>query len=70
MPFVQAKCESCGAILTVDSNLKAANCTYCGSAYVVQDSINYYNSFTKVNSSAKCRSTILAINSANAKKNT
>ena len=48
MPFVQAKCESCGAILTVDSNLKAANCTYCGAAYVVQDSINYYNSFTKV----------------------
>lgn len=48
MPFVQAKCESCGAILTVDSNLKAAICTYCGSAYVVQDSINYYNSFTKV----------------------
>ncbi|MBR2295468.1 MAG: hypothetical protein IJ869_06885 [Clostridiales bacterium] len=48
MPFVQAKCENCGAVLTVDSNLKAAICNHCGAAYVVQDSINYYNSFTKV----------------------
>lgn len=48
MSFVQAKCENCGGILTVDSNLKASNCTFCGTAYVVQDSINYFNSYTKV----------------------
>ena len=48
MAFVQAKCENCGAILSVDSNLKAAICEHCGTAYVVQDSINYYNSVTQV----------------------
>lgn len=50
MPFVQGKCESCGGILTVDPSLKAANCPFCGSAYVVQDSINYYNTTIKVES--------------------
>ena len=43
MPLVQGKCENCGGILTVDSNLKAANCPFCGVAYIVQDSINNYN---------------------------
>ena len=43
MPFVQGKCENCGGILEVDSSLKAANCPFCGVAYVVQDSINNYN---------------------------
>ena len=44
MPFVQAKCDSCGAILSVDSTLKTATCSHCGSTYVVQESINNYNS--------------------------
>lgn len=48
MPFVQGKCESCGGILTVDPSLKAANCPFCGSAYIVQDSINHYNTTIKV----------------------
>lgn len=48
MPFVQGKCENCGGILTVDPNLKAANCPFCGVAYVVQDSINNYNTTIKV----------------------
>lgn len=48
MPFVQGKCENCGGILTVDSSLKAAICPFCGAAYVVQDSINYYNTSIKV----------------------
>ena len=48
MPFVQGKCENCGGILTVDPNLKAANCPFCGVAYVVQDSINYFNTTIKV----------------------
>ena len=48
MAFVQGKCESCGGILVVDNSLKAANCPFCGTAYVVQDSINYYNTTIKV----------------------
>ena len=48
MSFVQGKCENCGGILTVDPSLKAANCPFCGAAYVVQDSINYYNTSIKV----------------------
>lgn len=48
MPFVQGKCENCGGILTVDPNLKAANCPFCGVAYVVQDSINNYNTTVNV----------------------
>ena len=48
MPLVQAKCENCGGILEVDSNLKAANCPHCGAAYVVQDAINYFHSVTNI----------------------
>ena len=48
MPFVQGKCENCGGILAVDSALKAAICPFCGVAYVVQDSINYYSTTVKV----------------------
>ena len=50
MPFVQGKCEACGGILTVDPSLKAANCPFCGSAYVIQDAINYYNTNIKIDS--------------------
>ena len=50
MSFVQGKCENCGGILTVDPSLKAANCPFCGVAYVVQDSINNYNTTIKVES--------------------
>ncbi len=45
MELVKAKCTNCGAPLEVDSTLKAAICPYCSQAYVVQDSINYYNIF-------------------------
>ena len=48
MPFVQGKCENCGGILTVDPNLKAANCPFCGAAYVIQDAINYCNTTVNV----------------------
>ena len=51
MPMVQAKCENCGGILAVDSDLKVANCPFCGTAYVVQDSINYYNSTVSIDNS-------------------
>lgn len=50
MPITQAKCENCGGILQVDSNLKAANCPHCGVAYIIQDAINYYNNVNKINS--------------------
>ena len=52
MPMVQAKCENCGGILAVDSDLKAANCPFCGTAYIVQDSINYYNSTVNIDNSS------------------
>lgn len=48
MAFVQGKCENCGGILAVDPSLKAAICPFCGTAYVVQDSINNYNTTIKV----------------------
>ena len=48
MPLVQAKCENCGGNLSVDSGLKAANCPHCGAAYVVQDAINNFNTFNKI----------------------
>lgn len=48
MAFVQAKCVNCGGILTVDPDLKTAACPHCGVTYVVEDSIKYYNSVTKV----------------------
>jgi predicted RNA-binding Zn-ribbon protein involved in translation (DUF1610 family) len=54
MPFVQGKCESCGGILTVDPSLKAANCPFCGAAYVVQDSINYYKTTIQVATNNSC----------------
>ena len=50
MPFVQGKCDNCGGILTVDPSLKAANCPFCGVAYVVQDSINNYNTTINIDS--------------------
>ncbi len=43
MPFVQAKCESCGGILAVDDTQKAAICPFCNAPYVVQDAINNYS---------------------------
>jgi len=64
MPMVQAKCENCGGILAVDSDLKAANCPFCGTAYIVQDSINYYNSTVNIDNSsiANVRANVVNIN--------
>lgn len=49
MAFVQAKCENCGGFLKVDDRKRAANCPYCGAAYVVQDAINYYHNVINTN---------------------
>ena len=43
MPLVNAKCTNCGANLEVDSAKDAANCPYCGAAYIVEKAINNYN---------------------------
>lgn len=43
MPLVNAKCTNCGANLEVDNTKDAANCPYCGAAYIVEKAINNYN---------------------------
>ncbi len=43
MPFVEAKCTSCGATLTVDDNKEAAICEYCGVPYIVEKAINNFH---------------------------
>ena len=40
MPFVEAKCTNCGAILPVDSSRDAWLCGYCGTPFVVEKAIN------------------------------
>ena len=47
MSLVPAKCENCGSVLQVDDLQRAAICPYCGTAYVIQDAITYYQSFTE-----------------------
>lgn len=38
-----AKCPACGASVQVDPSQDAANCSYCGTAFVVEKAINNYN---------------------------
>lgn len=47
MPFVQAKCPECGGMLAVDADKKAANCQFCGEAFIVQEAINNYNTYNE-----------------------
>ena len=49
MPFVQAKCPECGGMLAVDDSKKAANCQFCGKAFIVQDAVNNYNTYNTYN---------------------
>lgn len=49
MPIVRAKCTSCGADLTVDSQKDAAICQYCGSAFIVEKAINSFHSENHIN---------------------
>ena len=48
MPLVAAKCTSCGASLQVDITKEAAVCPYCGTAYIVEKAINYYNTTNQI----------------------
>ncbi len=43
MPLVKAQCTNCGQIVTVDNSKDAAICEYCGTPYIVEKAINYYN---------------------------
>lgn len=43
MGLVPAKCPNCGAGIKVDPDGKAAICEYCGTPFIVEESIkNYY----------------------------
>lgn len=43
MALIPAKCPNCGAVLSVDSNGKAEVCEHCGSAFIVEEAINNFN---------------------------
>lgn len=43
MPLVSATCPKCGSVLEVDSDQEAAVCPACGTPYIVEKAINYYN---------------------------
>jgi hypothetical protein len=49
MPLVAAKCSNCGASLQVDSSKEAAVCQYCGTPYITEKAINYYNTTNNIN---------------------
>jgi len=48
MPLIPAKCTNCGASLQVDNTKDAAICEYCGSAFIVEKAINYYNTTNQI----------------------
>ncbi|MDE5860742.1 MAG: leucine-rich repeat domain-containing protein [Ruminococcus sp.] len=43
MPFVEAKCTNCGAVLPVDNTRDAWICNYCNTPFIVEKAINNYN---------------------------
>lgn len=43
MPLVPAKCPSCGGDMQIDGSRKEACCPYCGSKFLVESAVNYYN---------------------------
>ena len=43
MPLVAAKCTQCGANIEVDDTREAGICKYCGTAFITEKAINYYN---------------------------
>ena len=51
MAFVVAKCTECGGQLEVEQSKKAANCQYCGNAFIVQEAINNYNTTINIQDS-------------------
>ena len=55
MPLVQAKCTNCGAGLKVDNTKDAAICPSCGTPYVVEKAINYFNTTNNISAKDKYR---------------
>ncbi|MCM1473763.1 MAG: leucine-rich repeat domain-containing protein [Muribaculaceae bacterium] len=43
MPFVEAKCTNCGAVLSVDNTKNLWICNYCQTPFIFEKSINNYN---------------------------
>ncbi|MBR2283329.1 MAG: leucine-rich repeat protein [Ruminococcus sp.] len=43
MALIQAKCTSCGEVLTVDSDVKSWKCRYCGASFLTDDGLHRYN---------------------------
>ena len=48
MPFVEAKCTNCGAVLPVDSARDAWVCGYCGTPFIVEKAINLYSTTNNI----------------------
>lgn len=48
MPLSLAKCTTCWANLEVDNTKDAAICPYCGSAYIVEKAVNFYNTTNNI----------------------
>ena len=76
MPLVQAKCTNCGAALEVDKGSEALICKHCGSAFIVEKAINYYQTYntTYVNTPGKTifkpAQSFTDVSSTDVKKNT
>lgn len=45
MNLVPAKCPSCGGLIEVDKDRKAANCQHCKEAFIVEEAIQTYNTY-------------------------
>ncbi|MDE6797376.1 MAG: leucine-rich repeat domain-containing protein, partial [Ruminococcus sp.] len=43
MPFVEAKCPNCRAVLSVDNTKNSWICNYCNTPFIVEKAINNYN---------------------------
>ena len=43
MPLVPAKCPSCGGDMQIDNGREHAFCPYCGTKFLVESAVNYYN---------------------------
>ena len=59
MALVEAKCKNCGGVLSVDKKKDAMICPYCGSAFVVAEAINNFNTHYIINNSIKAENVFI-----------
>lgn len=45
MTIVPAKCTQCGGVIEIDNSKEANICEYCGSAFITEKAIDYYNKY-------------------------